>query len=165
MQKYVFKPYDNMFPELFNREKERIVTHLNRNLMIEHVGSTAVPGLGGKGIIDIAIAVEKQDFDRTSKELQALGYEYKPAYSTQERWFFIIDLPDAEEGVRRYHVHLTFPDSEDWNGLIVFRDHLRSHPEDMQEYADLKSKAALEADQDGEKYRKLKSPFFKKLLD
>lgn len=50
-KKYVFKPYLQCFPTLFNQEKERIVKHLDQDIMIEHVGSTAIPGLGGKGII------------------------------------------------------------------------------------------------------------------
>lgn len=73
MKKYVFKPYSNIFPELFQKEKERISSNLKELLVIEHVGSTAVPGLGGKGIIDSAIAVDKANMDSTSKELQYLG--------------------------------------------------------------------------------------------
>lgn len=59
MNKYVFKPYSALFPNLFAKEKARIVQHFLFPASIEHVGSTAVPGLGGKGIIDIAIAFEK----------------------------------------------------------------------------------------------------------
>ena len=50
VKKYVFKPYSKIFPELFQKEKERISPNLKEALAIEHVGSTAVPGLGGKGI-------------------------------------------------------------------------------------------------------------------
>ncbi len=57
MKKYVFKPYGKIFPELFLKEKERISGSLGAGAVIEHVGSTAVPGLGGNGIIDIAIHI------------------------------------------------------------------------------------------------------------
>jgi GrpB-like predicted nucleotidyltransferase (UPF0157 family) len=50
MKKYVFKPYSNIFPALFDKEKERIAPHLKKALAIEHVGSTAIPDLGGKGL-------------------------------------------------------------------------------------------------------------------
>lgn len=53
MNKYVFKPYNWIFPELFSLEKERIAAHVPIIMQIEHVGSTAVPELSGKGIIDI----------------------------------------------------------------------------------------------------------------
>lgn len=164
MKKYVFKPYNKNFPELFRKEKERILSQVKTALAIEHVGSTAVPGLGGKGIIDIAIAVHKSDMNAVNKQLQSLGYEFRPTFSTPDRFYFIIFLPDTEEEVRRYHIHLTYPESREWKDLIEFRDYLKTHPAELEEYAELKRKAALEANQDGEKYRKIKDPMFKKIL-
>lgn len=162
MKKYVFKPYSNIFPELFRKEKERIAAHLKNVIAIEHVGSTAVPDLGGKGIIDIAIAVPREALDVTIKQLQGLGYEYRPTFSTPDRAYFVIFLPDAEEETRRYHAHLTYPESSEWEELIGFRDFLRNHPEEAREYGELKKRAALEANHEGEKYRKIKEPMFKK---
>lgn len=163
MQKYVFKPYSKIFPELFEKEKARILSHINEPLAIEHVGSTAVPNLGGKGIIDIAIATTKYELDSVSDQLQRLGYEFRPTFSTPDRLYFIIFLPDPEEKTRRYHIHLTYPENSEWKNFIDFRDYLRGHPEALQEYAELKEKAALEADQNGKEYRKLKEPIFKKI--
>ena len=163
MKKYVFKPYSKIFPELFNKEKERILARINNHLLIEHVGSTAVPGLGGKGIIDIAIAVNKVDMDKVTQQLQNLGYEFRPAFSTPDRHYFIIYLPDPEEGQRRYHVHLTYPENNEWDEFIGFRDYLIHHPEEVEEYAQLKKIAAEEANQEGERYRKMKEPMFKKI--
>ena len=163
MKKYVFKPYSEIFPELFDDEKERITRSIGTAALIEHVGSTAIPGLGGKGIIDIAIAVDKGDLETVSKQLQDLGYEFRPTFSTPERLYFVIYLPDPEEETRRYHIHLTDPKSNEWKELVGFRDYLRSHPEEVQEYADMKRKAAIEANHDGVKYRKLKEPIFRKI--
>ncbi len=165
LKKYVFKPYNKIFPELFDQERNRLNAHLKLTVLIEHVGSTAIPGLGGKGIIDIAIAVKKEDLGTTSEQLQCLGYEFRPSFSTPDRLYFINFLSDPEEGTRRYHIHLTFPESDDWNGFIGFRDHLRTHPEALQEYAEIKKQAAHEANQEGERYRKLKEPMFKKISD
>ena len=162
MKKYVFRPYDPIFSELFNQEKQRIAPHLHKALAIEHVGSTAVVNLGGKGIIDIAIAVNKDDLEVTSSQLQSLGYEFRPNFSTADRYYLVIYLPDPIEEIRRYHVHLTYPESNEWKGLIGFRDYLRDHPDEAQEYAEMKKRAALEANHDGERYRKMKEPIFKK---
>lgn len=142
----------------------RISDQIHNLIDIQHVGSTAVPGLGGKGIIDIAIAVAKEDMDSATQQLQELGYEFRPTYSTPERHYFVSFLPDPEEQTRRYHIHLTFPASNDWKGLIEFRDYLRTHPEALQEYAELKQRAVHEANQDGEMYRKIKDPIFRKIL-
>jgi GrpB-like predicted nucleotidyltransferase (UPF0157 family) len=163
MSKYTFKPYNNLFPALFINEKERIACRLPQNVLIEHVGSTAVPGLGGKGIIDIAVAVDKSVMDSSKTTLQELGYEFRPSFSTPDRFYFIIYLPDPEEDRRRYHIHLTYPESKEWAELIGFRDYLLSNPETIKEYTELKKRAALEADQDGEKYRKIKAPIFEKI--
>lgn len=163
MKKYVFKPYSNTFPDLFEKEKQRIRAHCKADLTIEHVGSTAVPGLGGKGIIDIAIAATKANIEPISKQLQDLGYEYRPTFSTPDRFYFILDLPDAEEESRRYHIHLTFLESNEWKELIGFRDYLRNHPAELKEYAELKKQAALTANQDGKQYRNLKQPMFDKI--
>jgi len=161
-KKYVYKPYSQIFPDLFQKEKERISTSLTHPIAIEHVGSTAVPNLGGKGIIDIAIAVPKEEMAHAVEILQKLGYEYRPAYSTPDRFYFVTHLPDTEEGSRRYHIHLTYPLSKDWKELLSFRDYLRTHPEALEEYANLKKHAASIANQDGKQYRKLKEPIFKK---
>lgn len=163
MKKYVFKPYSKIFPELFLREKERIASLVKAALAIEHVGSTAVPNLGGKGIIDIAIAVHKKDMNSVSEQLQSLGYEFRPTFSTLDRFYFIIYLPDPEEGNRRYHVHLTYPENSEWGQFIGFRDYLRNHPDEVEEYAAMKKQAADEANQDGQQYRKMKEPMFQKI--
>lgn len=163
MSKYVFKPYSKIFPKLFEEEKKRIETHLKNARAIEHVGSTAIPGLGGKGIIDIAIAVEKAWVKESAKKLQQMGYEFRPSFSTDDRLYFIIYLPDPEEEKRRYHIHLTYLESSVWKELIDFRDYLQTHPKEVEEYANIKKQAAREANHAGEKYRKLKEPFFKKV--
>jgi GrpB-like predicted nucleotidyltransferase (UPF0157 family)/adenylate kinase family enzyme len=163
MKKYVFKPYSEIFPRLFDAEKKRIAASVGTAAEIEHVGSTAVPGLGGKGIIDIAIAVAQRDLETVSKQLQDLGYEFRPTFSTPDRLYFVIYLPDPEEETRRYHVHLTYPECSEWKELIGFREYLRNHPKEAQSYAEVKKRAALEANQDGEKYRQLKEHVFQKI--
>ncbi len=163
MSKYVFKPYNPLFPDLFNKEKARIAPHLDSPISIEHVGSTAVPGLGGKGIIDIAIAVDKSRIERVKSELQELGYEFRPSFSTPDRFYFVTYLADPEEGSRRYHIHLTYPSCKEWKALIGFRDYLRTHLEAVEEYANIKKQAAKMANQDGEQYRKMKEPIFQKI--
>ena len=111
-QKYVYKPYNELFSELFLQEKTRLLSILNKECIdVEHIGSTAVPGLGGKGIIDIGVTVAKENIDSASRKIESLGYVFRETGSSPERWFFRIDLPDPQEGIRRYHLHLTFPES------------------------------------------------------
>jgi len=165
MKKYVFKPYNKKFPSLFEKEKERILHGIGKNVIVEHVGSTAVPGLGGKGIIDIAIGAPIEEFDETTKNLQDLGYEFRPHFSTPDRLYFITYLADGDEGTRRYHIHLMSPECREWKEMLYFRDYLKAHPEEAKLYADLKKNASEEVNEEGEKYRALKAPFFKKILE
>ena len=161
INKYEFREYDKIFPELFEQEKARISSYLTKALAIEHVGSTAVPNLGGKGIIDIAIAVEKNHMNLTLKELEDLGYEYRPTFSTEDRFYFVIYLKNGEN--RRYHIHLTYPENREWAEFLAFRDYLRNNEGALKEYADLKKRASKEADNDGVIYRKIKEPIFNKI--
>jgi aminoglycoside phosphotransferase (APT) family kinase protein/GrpB-like predicted nucleotidyltransferase (UPF0157 family)/dephospho-CoA kinase len=164
-KKYVYKPYNELFSKLFLEEKRRLLNILKEECFdVEHIGSTAIPGLGGKGIIDIGITVAKENFDSSFHKIESLGYIFRETGSSPERWFFRIDLPDPQEGTRRYHVHLTFPESIEWKKLIAFRDYLRLHPSVLEEYAELKRKSAEEVNENGALYRKKKSPFFEKVL-
>ncbi len=164
-QKYVFKPYDQRFPQLFLQEKIRLLSVLHEECIdMEHIGSTAIADLGGKGIIDIGVTVAQENIDSASRKIESLGYVFRESGSSPQRWFFRIDLPDPQEGTRRHHLHLTFPDSLEWKQLIAFRDYLRSHKSALQEYAAIKKKSAEEVAEDGALYRKQKAPFFDKIL-
>lgn len=163
MDKYVFLPYDPILQKLFKTELERLRTFLNKAVKIEHVGSTAVPGLGGKGFIDIVIG-SKTNLNEISKELEKAGYTYRPDASTDTRWFHKHELPDELQGVRRYHIHLTKFGSKEWVEMIAFRDYLRTHPEAVNKYAAIKKHAASISGQQREVYVKTKDPIIKELI-
>jgi GrpB-like predicted nucleotidyltransferase (UPF0157 family) len=162
MKKYIFKPYCKHFPKLFKEEKKRIVSYLKIDAEIEHVGSSSVPGLGGKGIIDIAILTK--DKDAVADCLLGLGYDFHLSYSTNDRFFFKMNLPDLQEGERTYHIHVMEKGSEESLDMLFFKEYLQKHPEYAKKYEDIKRKAAEVSHNEGEVYRKLKEPFMKKLL-
>lgn len=164
MKKYLFKPYSAIFPHLFAQEKKRLLTYLPDDLRVEHIGSTAVPDLGGKGIIDIAIGLENVPLDSLTTALKNLCYDLRESGCTESRLFYKITLPDPEETTRTYHLHVMDQSCLDWKNMLYFRDHLRDHPEILAEYAHLKQEAALHADNDGAKYRAFKESIFKKIL-
>ncbi len=164
MNKYVFKPYDKIFPSLFEMEKSRISNSLKVKYKIEHIGSTAVPGLGGKAIIDIMIAVNRGMMKDALKTLEKIGYVYRPKASNDEKIFLRIDLPDDVEQKRRYHMHLTYLGSSYWKTDRAFRDYLIKNPEFKQKYAKAKQNAAKRANGVKEKYQELKDPVFKEFI-
>jgi GrpB-like predicted nucleotidyltransferase (UPF0157 family) len=170
--KYFFRPYNPEFPKLFEAEKERLQKALGTNVPIEHIGSTAVAGLGGKGVVDISIAIPKENWTETCEKLKSLGYEYKKKDTEREsqRLFLMANLPDKELGTRLYHIHLTYPESPELKRETGFRDYLRTHPKVVNEYSKIKMKAAEEAQKFNTKnemrdtYGKIKEDFIEKII-
>ena len=150
----------------FRKEQARIRGAIgDQVLAIEHIGSTAVPGLGAKPIIDIMVAVEaiSNGFDCIDP-LESLGYEHVPYPEFPERLFF----RNGPMGEGPYHLHITELMSSFWVDKILFRDFLRAHSEAAQEYFRLKKDLALRYGEDGEKYEaytEAKSPFIKSALE
>lgn len=163
MEKYVFRAYDQNYPELFIAEKKKLVKALGGAVHIEHIGSTAIPGLGGKGILDIVVGVAESRMAKARAELEKAGYEFRENASHPERWFFRVD--DAEQKrKRRVHVHLTIYNGTMWQELIGFRDYLLQHPKAAAQYAEIKKAGVQVAQGDGEKYRKHKEEFIQRIL-
>ncbi len=163
MKKYEYKPYNPSSPSLFEREKDRLAQFLTGNYQIEHIGSTAIPDLGGKGIIDIMIAVPKDQMANVSQEVQKRGYIFRSLASTEDRLFLRTEYPEDFTAKAVYHLHITYPDSRDWKETIALRDYLRTHPDELAEYAEVKKKAADEANEDMKKYKSIKKPILDKI--
>lgn len=146
-------------------EKLRAILPLHCIVDIQHVGSTAVPGLSAKPIIDIQIAAKSLDEMKAIVVplLQKIGYEYWADNPDPERMFFAKGMPPYGEK-RTHHVHIVEPTSKHWEGKIVFRDYLISHPEAAKEYEQLKIKLAEQHTVDREQYTNAKGEFVKKVL-
>ncbi len=164
MKKYIFKAYKNLYPSLFQKEEKRLREFTGDRVLIEHMGSTAVPGLGGKGIIDIYLRVPEKEMDRYSRLIKKAGYEHKASGGDKNIIFHQRDGIGKSGEIIRYHLHITFTKNQDWKNAILFRDYLRKHPEEAKRYAEVKKKAARESDQTKEKYMSIKEPIIKDLL-
>jgi len=132
-------PYNPEWPGLFENEAEFLWRKLPRSLVvkIEHFGSTAIPELAAKPVIDIL--VEVSSLEETKKQiapvLESEGYDYfwrtddLPAYA----WF----IKRNPEGERTHHIHMVEADSKLWDRLF-FRDYLREFPDEAKRYEELK---------------------------
>jgi GrpB-like predicted nucleotidyltransferase (UPF0157 family) len=165
MEKYgagaiVVSDYDPNWPRLFELESTSIRNALGPfALAIEHVGSTAVPGLPSKPIIDLLVGVPRleQAMERCIGPIEALGYHYLPEYASwlPGELFFRKGPP----GPWTHHVHLMEPSHPRWEALLVFRDYLRTHPEAARAYADIKRALAASSKDDIKAYRTGKNIF------
>ncbi len=164
MDKSVFQSYEDEYPEFFLLEKTRLHLALGPNFAIEHVGSTAVPGLGGKGILDVVIGCPSPDLKAWVSVMEQAGYEYQKDADRPEQILFRRDSRDST-GTRKIHVYLTPNKGKDWRLLIAFRDYLIDNPDSADEYEALKKDAAKKEDKDGELYMKLKEKFIQEKTD
>lgn len=155
-------PYDPTWPDRFEEERSALVAVLAPWLVgpIEHVGSTAVPGLAAKPVIDIMAPVHDLDSSRSTIDvLSTLGYCYWPYRADVMHWFC---KPSA--AYRTHHLHVVPYCSPLWFDRLAFRDFLRAHPPVAAEYANLKYRLAkiYEFDRDG--YTDAKLPFVERVL-
>jgi GrpB-like predicted nucleotidyltransferase (UPF0157 family) len=160
-------PYNAAWPAMFEAEAASLRAVLGeRALRIEHVGSTAVPGLAAKPVIDIQVSVESLEPRHRHIELLGhLGYVHVPL-GTFDRVYPFFQKPP--QGPSTHHVHLCVSGSRQEREHLAFRDHLRRHPELAVEYLALKR--ALAADNHGntlesrERYSLAKSEFVQSVL-
>ena len=157
--------YDPTWVALFERERRQLSNVLGwRTTAIEHVGSTSVPGLAAKPIIDLLVGVKSLPEARCCflEPLAALGYAYVPEYEAwlPEELFFRKGIG----GPWTHHVHMMEPSNPRWEGLVLFRDYLRSHPEIAVAYGNLKKALALVFNEDIAGFRNAKSPFVQAVM-
>jgi len=162
MKKYMFRKYKKNYPSLFNKEKEKLEKILPKDARVEHIGSTAVPNLGGKGILDILIGIKKQEINDTKNRLINAGYTLKLSGGEKNRIFFEKDYKKVF-GTRRVHLHLTAYNSKVWNQHIKIRNILRGDKKIADEYSKMKKEAVKFAEGSGEKYRQYKRKFLEDL--
>ena len=141
MDEVVITEYDPEWPAQFAEEAERIRQALGDTLVaIEHVGSTAIPCLPAKPVIDILVGVTSlAGAELKIPALEALGYECRGENGIPGRLFFRKGLIEFR---RTHHLHLVEAGHEQWESLLAFRNHLRSHPEEARQYEDLKRELA-----------------------
>ena len=162
MKKYSYNRYSEKYKQLFNRERIKLKKIFPR-VKIEHVGSTSIPGLGGKGIIDIAIKIPRNKIDPFLKKLKKLGYEYNLEHLKNNKRVFLQRRIRYGGKERRVHIHLV-SDNKFWNSFIVIRDYLKNHDKECKEYVRIKKEAVNHAKGEGKKYRKYKDLFLEKIL-
>ena len=154
-------PYDPIWKELFEAEKDTLLNTIGDYVSdIEHIGSTSIPGLKAKPIIDMIAAVKDLSvYIKLIDSLTKLGYEYMPERVFDDRVFF----PKGPQESRTHHLSLVVENSADWTGRIAFRDYLRSNPHERQEYQLLKERLAKQFPNDRASYTKAKESFFKRI--
>jgi GrpB-like predicted nucleotidyltransferase (UPF0157 family) len=165
--KIVIAPYDEKWPLVFDAEKARLDSALGGHaLSIQHIGSTSVPGLGAKPIIDIMIAVRTlEESDQFCiQPIVALGYEYVKEFEqeTPHRRYF---RKSSADGIRTHHIHMVVINSEWWGNHLLFRDYLRANAESRRAYEAHKRQLAEREWNTGSDYAEAKTDFILRTME
>jgi GrpB-like predicted nucleotidyltransferase (UPF0157 family) len=153
-------PYSEEWPRLFEEERQRLRAAIGDYVLdIQHIGSTSVPGLDAKPIIDIGVAVANFEEAIVCVEpLEQLGYVYHGENGIPRRHFFTKGAP------RTHNLHMNELGNHDWTITTRFRDYLHGHPDAARAYADLKRELAIRHQHDREAYQDGKSQLIQQIL-
>lgn len=155
--------YDRLWPEQFAQEAERLRQAMGDALVaVEHVGSTSVPGLSAKPVLDILIGVRVfGEGEASVPALEALGYECRGENGIPGRLFFRKGLVEYR---RTHHLHMVETGHEQWVSMLSFRDYLRAHPDEARRYEALKHDLASRFRDDRRAYTDGKAEFVEAVL-
>ena len=155
MAKVIVLPYNPKWPEVFQELSGPVVNTLGSLLIsVEHIGSTSVPGLAAKPIIDLSVIVEPEDLEAAKVKIVELGYQYLGDLGVEGR--------DAFRCLRarpRHNFYLCPRDSLGLRNHLAVRDYLRANPEVAKEYGELKLSLAQQYPESVDKYTQSKTDF------
>lgn len=154
-------PYDPGWPAAFAAERDAVLAKLGGRIgTVEHIGSTAVAGMAAKPTIDIMVGVKDLAVDDSVVgPLAAMGYRYLGEYGIPGRHFFRKGSPPS------HHIHWVRTGGDFWWKQVVFRDYMRSAPEDARDYEKLKRSLAERFHNDRARYTASKTEFVTKALE
>jgi GrpB-like predicted nucleotidyltransferase (UPF0157 family) len=154
--------HDPKWQEAFEAESKHVVDALDENVIaIHHIGSTAIPGIYAKPIIDLLVEVKDIiKVDEQSSVMESLGYEVMGEFGIPDRRYF---RKNSKEGVRTHHIHAFEVGSEQVERHLAFRDYMIAHTEDAQRYSELKRKLAREHPTNIDRYMDGKDEFIKEM--
>jgi GrpB-like predicted nucleotidyltransferase (UPF0157 family) len=157
------QPYDPGWPVAFEAERQLIAPRFRvPPLLIEHIGSTSIPGLSAKPIIDIIVLVEDLETARVAiPALEATGYSFWADNPDKSKLYLVKGLPPAPR--RTHHLHV-YEEEAEVRRHLIFRDHLRTYPEATAAYLALKLELAERFRDDREAYSKHKTRFIDDLV-
>ncbi len=157
MDKLGLFPYDKKFTQMFRRERKKILEVL-KDCEIHHVGSTAVPGLGGKGMIDILVVLDDwKKEENFIKKLKSLGFTH--IHPKEKGRIFLSKIGPTQ--FENTHLHLVKKGNRAYQDFLTFRDYLKNDRKAAQEYFELKLKWKKEGKGSRKKYRKMKEGYLK----
>ncbi len=155
--------YNSKWAQIFEKERKFLKRKLGNGIIdIQHIGSTSIPGMPAKPIIDISISIKSMKNSRDFIKLfEDLGYEYRPDFGGPNIQLLFVK---GSESKRTHYIHLMKYQGSIWKNDLLFRDYLRKNKQKAQEYAVLKKDLAKKYSNDRVNYTTSKADFIQSVI-
>lgn len=162
MAKINVVPHNSEWQSVFKIERERVAAAFGEKaLAVHHIGSTSVPGIYAKPVIDMLVEVNNiTEVDTRNPAIESLGYEVMGEFGIPGRRYF---RKDDSEGTRTHQIHAFLTGSDQVTRHLAFRDYLTAHPDEALEYSDLKRQLAADHPHDADAYMDGKDSFIQEI--
>lgn len=162
MKKVEVVAHNPQWKNTFETEAKQITSAIGKNVVaIHHIGSTAIPNIYAKPVVDLLIEVRSiTEVDEQSSEMESLGYEVKGEFGITGRRYF---RKDNQQGIRTHQIHVFEIGSVQIERHLAFRDYMIAHPLDARKYSELKRKLAEEHSDSIDRYMDGKDDFIKEI--
>ena len=157
--------YDDKWPDQYREVEEPLSAAFEEYALdIQHIGSTSIPELAAKPVIDVAVGLSEYPLpESVISAVEALGYTHRGEYGIEGRHYFV--RYSSGTGGPDVHLHAYSPGNNEWTAHILFRDYLRAHPEAAREYEALKRDLAARYTNERETYTTSKADFVMETLE
>lgn len=162
MMKVEVVPHNPQWRDAFEAEAKRVAVALGENMVaIHHIGSTAIPNINAKPVIDLLVEVRDiVQADSRSSAMASLGCEVMGEFGIPGRRYFRKDDPEC---TRTHQIHTFVVGSPEIDRHLAFRDYMIAHPTDALAYSELKRKLAEEHPQNIDRYMDGKDDFIQEI--
>ncbi len=157
------RPFNPKWKGIYEEERKAITSAISNFVVdIQHIGSSAIPNIVSKPIIDIALAIDSlKNIKKIIKPLEEIGFIYRGELGIPDRHLFV----KGGEELRTHHLHVMFNEHYEWRKHLIFRDYLLKHPEEARQYSELKIRLEREYKEDREGYTNGKAEFISGILE
>jgi GrpB-like predicted nucleotidyltransferase (UPF0157 family) len=155
-------PYNPQWVTAFKLERQALTEAIGKYVLeIEHIGSTSIPGIVSKPLIDIGIAIEHYEFGYCCVQpLQTLAYEYRGEYGIPGRHFFV----KGASSLSTHHIQMFERSNPAWSNYLLFRNYLRGNPDVAHQYSEIKTELSAKFADNRIAYQEAKGIFVNKVL-
>lgn len=150
--------------ERYKKEKEKLQKYLNNKVTIEHVGSTTIPDMHGKNILDVLIGVPtKQIFNEVKEQLLNIGYQINK--ESEEEIYQFLATTKGETTEKDTHIHLALENTTSYKEFLILRNYLLNNKDEARAYSNYKKELIKKGITDRKEYKRIKSLYVTKLIN